>query len=125
MKSPHPDWTNARFKSFIISALRGAFRRYPPKQQCIAKAFTKSKINTKTGRMAKHHMCKKCKKEFPTKEVVADHIKPIVDPKVGFVDFNTWIERAYVPLTAFQCLCKECHNLKTAREKQQRKKKAI
>ena len=123
MKSPVPEWSDAKFKGFIISALRGAFRRYPPKQQCIDNAFTCIKKNPKTGRMCKHHLCVKCKVDFPRKEVVADHIKPIVDTRQGFLDFNTWIERGFVALRGFQCLCKTCHNKKTARERQQRKKK--
>lgn len=122
MKSPVPEWTDARFKSFIISALRGAFRRYPPKQQCIEKAFTGIKKNPKTGRMCKHYRCSSCKEEFPRKEVVADHIKPIVDPKKGFIDFNTWIVRGFVALKALQCMCKGCHKVKTNEERTKRKK---
>jgi hypothetical protein len=120
MKSPVPEWTDAKFKSFIVSALRGAFRRYPPKQQCINNAYTRTKTNDKSGRQAKHYRCAKCKGEFPRSEVQADHKKPIVDPKVGFKDFNTWIARGFVKLTGFQCLCKPCHKIKSAAE---RKKK--
>jgi len=122
MKSPVPEWTDARFKSFIISALRGSFRRYPPKQQCIENAYTTTKINPKTGRKCKHYLCNECKVDYPRKEVVADHIKPIVDPKKGFIDFNTWIERAFIALKGFQCLCVGCHKLKSAEERKKRKK---
>lgn len=117
MISPVEDWTVAKFKSFIVSALRGAFRRYPPKQQCIEQAYTKTKINKKSNRKAKHYKCAHCKQEFPRAEVQADHIVPIVDPKKGFVDWNTWIERAFVGKECFQCLCLECHKIKSMEER--------
>ena len=121
MKSPVPEWTDAKFKSFIISALRGAFRRYPPKQQCINNAYVKTQVNKKTGRKAKHYKCAKCKKLYPRTEVQADHTTPIVGDK-GFIDFNMWIERAFVAISGFQCLCKGCHTIKTNKERQQSKK---
>lgn len=115
-----PGWTSARMKSFIISALRGSFRRFPPKQQCINDAYIETKINEFTGRMAKHYECNECKGSFPRTMVEADHIISIVDPSIGFVDWNTWVERAFVPVEGFRCLCKPCHKLRTSAE---RKKK--
>lgn len=120
MKSPVKGWSDAKFKGFIISILRGGFRRYPPKQQCIENAYTETKINPKTGRKAKHYKCAKCKKSFPRTEVQGDHIEPIVCPTEGFVDWNTWIERAYTEILNFQCLCKPCHSIKTKEERKKR-----
>lgn len=123
MKSPIEGWTDAKFKGFIVSALRNAFRRYPPKQECIDKAFTKVKLNPASKRKAKHYRCAKCKGEFPRTAVEADHIKPIVDPKVGFTNFDTWIKRAFVGFKGFQCLCKTCHTAKTSLERKLRNAK--
>jgi 5-methylcytosine-specific restriction endonuclease McrA len=122
MKSKVIGWSDAKFKGFIVSILRGGFRRYPPKQQCIASAFVKVKINKASGRKAKHYKCAKCKKLFPRTQVHSDHIVPVVSPKTGFVDWNTWIERAFIELTEFQCLCVKCHKIKSAKERQQRKR---
>jgi len=121
VKSPIPEvWTDARFKSFIVSALRGAFRRWKPKQECIKAAFTKTKVNPKTGRMCMHYKCVSCKKAFPNKEVVADHIIPIVSDK-GFTTFDDWIVRGFVAQDGFQCMCKTCHKIKSKEETLARK----
>ena len=112
-------WTKARFTSFVKSQLRGG--RWPPKYECLNLAKTGRKINKKTGRMAMHYLCNECGEEFPAKEVVADHIEPVVDPDVGFVDWDTFIERLYVETDGFQCLCKPCHKVKTDEEKQRAK----
>lgn len=112
-------WTQARFNSFIVSALRGATRRWGPRNECI-----------KNARIARGvYRCESCGKEgaatLPPKEgqkrrrknIVADHIEPIVDPAVGFVDWNTWIDRAFVEVDGFQALCYECHTKKSNEEK--------
>ena len=57
MQSKVEGWSAAKFKGSIISALRGAFRRYPPKQQCITEAYVDTRVNVKTNRMAKHYVC--------------------------------------------------------------------
>ena len=48
---------------------------------------------------------------------MVDHIDPVVDPKVGFVDWTTYIERMFVEEDGLQILCKECHDKKTRFEK--------
>lgn len=114
-------WTHAKLKAFIISALRSAFRRYPPKQQCIKDAYTQTKINPATGRLAKHYLCAICKVEFPFAWMQADHIEAIVPP-TGFSTFDDWIDRGFVSKYDFQCVCKPCHKIKTREERQKLKK---
>ena len=46
-----------------------------------------------------------------------DHIDCVTDPAVGFVDWNTHIERLFCELEGFQVLCWECHEAKTAEER--------
>ena len=117
-------WTEARYTTFIRSALRAAFRRWPPKFEVLRNAFTERKLNPKSGKMAKHYRCASCGKEFPLKEVQVDHIKPIVDPKKGFVDWNTFIERLYCEAKNLQVLCKDvCHKAKSTSERARRKRK--
>jgi 5-methylcytosine-specific restriction endonuclease McrA len=112
-------WTEARLKAFIISGLRAASRRYPPKFETLNEAKTTKKINAKTGRLAQHYECNACREEFPAKEVQVDHRKPVVDPKKGFIDWNTYIERMFCKKSNFQVLCKSCHKIKTDKEKKQ------
>lgn len=122
MKSPVKGWSDAKFKGWIVALLRRGTMRYPPKNETLAKAKTTKKINASSGRLAQHYKCKGCKKEFPMKQVVVDHIKPVVDPKVGFIDWNTYIERMYCVAKNFQVLCKPCHLIKSAKERKDRRR---
>ena len=116
-------WTEARFKSFITSALRTATQRWPPKFEALKAAFIDRKINKKTGKLAQHFSCASCKGEFVSKDVQVDHKKPVVDPKKGFQGWETYIDRLFCETANLQVLCKPCHAVKTAKEKEQRKKK--
>jgi len=116
-------WTDGRVKGFITSVIRGGFRRWPPKFKCLADAKKGKRPNAKTGRIAEHYECHSCKEAFPAKEVQVDHIEPVVDPKVGFVDWDTFITRLFCGEENLQVLCKPCHLVKTKLEKDERKKK--
>lgn len=111
------EWSEARKKAFIVAVLRNGSRRWPPKYTVLNEAKTDKKINKKTGRLAQHFRCNACKQEFPAKEVQVDHIKPVVDPKTGFKDWNTFVKRLFCEQENLQVLCKECHNIKSKKEK--------
>ena len=112
-------WTEAKFKSFITSLLRSGTMRWQPKNECIKKA------RVRRG----WYKCEGCGKEVPAtlppkpgnkrriKNIVADHIAPIVDPKVGFVSWDEWISRAFIEKEGYQALCHECHTEKSNKEK--------
>ena len=131
MKKPKPhnsgQWTDARKRSFAMSALRGA--RWPVKYQTIKDAYVKDGVNPATGRKCKLHKCAQCGNLFPQKDMAADHIEPVV-PIGGFTgetylgyNWNELIERLYCESDGFQALCKECHKLKTADERALRNSK--
>jgi 5-methylcytosine-specific restriction endonuclease McrA len=83
---------------------------------------TEKKINKKTGRLAQHFQCNICKQDFPQTQIQMDHIEPVVDPKVGFVNWDTYIERMFCPEDNLQAICKACHQIKTNKEKKERVK---
>lgn len=116
------EWTEARFRSFVISALRAASRRWPVKWTVLKAAFVGRTINKETGKLAQHYKCADCKGNFPAASVVVDHIDPVVDTMTGFVDWDTYIERMYCEADGLQVLCKPCHKEKTALERKERKK---
>jgi hypothetical protein len=62
------------------------------------------------------YLCAECKDLFGPKEVILDHIEPVVDPKVGFIDFDVYIKRMYPPAEGFQVLCIACSDAKTMQE---------
>ena len=117
-------WTEGRIRSFITSTLRAGSRRWPPKYTTLNNAKTEKKVNEKTGRVAQHYKCKKCKNEFTSKDVEVDHIKPVIDPKKGFVSWDDYIARLFCDETNLQVLCKTCHKIKTDKEKATAKKYA-
>jgi len=100
-----------------VSALRAGSRRWPPRFETLNESKTEKKVNTLTGRIAQHFRCASCGGEFPAKQVNVDHILPVVDPVVGFVDWNTFVENLYCEKENLQVLCKTCHDLKTKKEK--------
>jgi len=125
MKKPKPhnsgQWTDARKRSFVMSALRGA--KWPVKYQTIKDAYVKDGINPATGRKCKLHKCAQCGNLFPQKDMAADHINPVV-PIEGFTEetylgynWNELIQRLYCEIDGFQALCKGCHKLKSADER--------
>lgn len=116
----NPEWTEGRYRAFISSALRSAFRKWPPKFKVLKSAFVGKQENPATGRIAAFYKCAKCKKDFVLKNVQVDHKDPVVDPKEGFVDWDTYIDRMLVPEKKLQVLCTSCHKKKTDKERKTR-----
>lgn len=108
-------WTEGRYSQFVRSALRAAFRKWPPKFEVLRNAYTERKLNKKSGKMAKHYRCASCNKDFPLTEVQVDHIQPVV-PR-NFTTWDSFIERLYVEAKKLQVLCKPCHKTKTKVER--------
>jgi len=110
-------WTEAKFSSFIRNQLRGATRKWAPTSE------TKKEANRGRGK----YKCAACKQTVgPTikvgrkrvNNVFVDHINPIVDPAVGFVDWDTFINRMFCEKDNLQLLCGDCHDKKSLKERQ-------
>ena len=117
------EWTEARFRAFIISALRAYMKRFPPKWKALKSATVGRLINKRSGRLAEHYRCASCDSFFVARDVQVDHIEPVVSPQEGFQDWWTYINRLYCEADNLQVLCKPCHKQKTAEERKERKKK--
>jgi len=117
-------WTEARYRSFVTSTLRAGSRKWPPKYETLNAAKTEKKVNKATGRLAQHYLCAMCEQEYTQKDVQVDHIKPVIDPKKGFVSWDTYIDRMFCEGKNLQVLCKICHAEKTKLEKEISKKYA-
>lgn len=115
------EWTEARFTSFIKSALRGA--RWPPRYECIKQARVGNGLYkcALCGTVGPPTLPPEEGKKNRIKNIAADHIDPVVDPNVGFVDWNTFIARLFVELQGWQALCYKCHKIKSAEENEIRK----
>ena len=114
------NWTEGRIRSFITSTLRAGARKWPPKYETLQDAFVGKQININSNREAKHYKCNSCSGYFPGAYVQVDHIKPVVDPEIGFTTWDEYIKRLFCPKENLQVLCTECHNIKSAAERKKR-----
>lgn len=105
-------WSVGRFNSFVTSILRSGSRRWGPKYTTLNEAKTEKKINPKSGRLAQHFLCAKCKKEFTSKDVQVDHIKPIGFDKT----WDQFIDKLFCEKENLQVLCVPCHKKKSKEE---------
>jgi hypothetical protein len=110
-------WTEARYRSFVKGNLRRASMRWAPISQCLKEA------RIRRG----WYLCAECKEEIPAsiiinrkrvKNAIVDHIKPIIDPAVGWVSWDSTIERMFCELDNLQCVCHACHQIKCQEEKE-------
>ena len=117
------EWTEARFRAFIISALRAYMKRFPPKWKALKAASIGRVINKRSGRLAEHYKCASCDSFFVARDVQVDHIEPVVSPQEGFQDWWTYMNRLYCEAENLQVLCKPCHKQKTAAEERKERVK--
>jgi hypothetical protein len=114
-------WTEAKFHSFVKSALRAASRKWPPKYETINAACVGQKVNIASGRLAKHFKCAACAEEFPASKIQVDHIEAIINPKIGFTNWDDVVNAMFCEKENLQCLCLDCHKAKTAQERKLKK----
>ncbi len=110
-------WTESKFRSVIRGNLRRTSQKWPP----IANALKKARVERG------FYLCAGCNEIVPAtikdengkriKNAVVDHIEPIIDPAVGWVSYESLIERMFVEEDKLQVLCYSCHKKKTDEEK--------
>lgn len=98
-------------KSWIIAKLRRASLMWPPRNE----AFNKCKIERGA------YECAGCAGIFKRKELHVDHIAPVVDVKVGWENWDAFIESLFCDVDGLQCLCKACHDKKSKEENENRR----
>ncbi|MBX4212609.1 HNH endonuclease [Candidatus Pacearchaeota archaeon] len=118
VKKKETEWTEGRWKAFVVSVLRSGTQKYPEKYETLNAAKTIKKVNVKTGRIAQHYQCAVCLLDFPQTNVQVDHIIPIVGPE-GFTSWDSYIPALYCKRDNLQVLCKEDHARKTKREREE------
>lgn len=107
--------------SAIRSALRRTYSRSPDVIE-VMKAVRRErpwfkKDGTQASKPRVEYRCAHCGEWFMGKDIQVDHAEPVVDPEVGFVDWNTFIDRLFCPKENLTVLCKTCHKTKTDSEK--------
>lgn len=105
------------FTNFIRGNLRKASMKWRPKIEKLKEARISRGV----------YKCEGCGVEGPAsirgedgkryKNAVVDHINPIIDPDVGFVSWDDFINKLFCEKDNLQVLCHACHSEKTNDER--------
>lgn len=98
-------------KRFLIPILRRASYRWKPRGEALKKSRLERGL----------YQCNSCKELFKQTDICLDHIFPVVNPKIGFTNWDDYIDRMFPETEGFQVLCKLCHDVKTKLEDEMRK----
>lgn len=120
--------------SAIRSALRRTFSRSPIVREVLMAGRREVPRYNKDGTRAKkdavQYQCEVCGKWVGSTHVEVDHINPVIDNNIGFVDWNTFVARLFCGKENLQRICDDCHDKKTqaerdiAKERRRREKEA-
>lgn len=99
---------------YVIKALRRLFLYWPARRECRHLAERGKDL----------YLCAKCNIIYIRKDTHVDHVIPVIDPQIGFVDWNTYVERLFCQTSNLVILCRECHGKKTREENTIRRDKA-
>lgn len=102
----------------IRSALRNKSRWWKPISQCKQNARRKYKGSNK--RQKWEYQCAICTNWFSDKQINVDHITPAGQLQSAN-DLPMFVEKLFCEVGGLQCLCKGCHDVKTAGERQKSK----
>lgn len=109
-----PEWSEAKFWSFIRSGLRSKWQRFPSRYAVLAAA--KRKYEGPNKQQKWEFQCAECKDWHLQKNVNVDHIESAGTLR-SFNDLPVFVERLFVGTEKLQVLCKACHDRKTQEEK--------
>jgi len=114
------NWTEARYFSFIRSALRRASSKWPVKFSVKLAARRKKPLHS-AGKHRYEYCCAICNGYFPDKDVAVDHIKPAGSLK-SYDDLPRFVELLFCEADNLQVVCHPCHAVKTTKERKEREK---
>lgn len=109
----YPEWSTAKFWSFVRSALRAAWSRWPPKYKVLNAA--KSAYSGPNKKQKYQFKCAMCKGQFLAKEVSVDHIVPAGQLR-DYSDLPEFVSRLFVAEDMLRVLCNECHRVVTKQQ---------
>lgn len=109
-----PEWSTAKFWSFVRSGLRAKWQRFPSRYAVLAAAKRAYKGPNKQQKW--EYQCSECEQWHLQKDVSVDHIKPAGSLK-DFDDLPLFVKNLFVGISKLQLLCNVCHKIKTQEEK--------
>lgn len=110
------NWTKAKYRGFIVSALREASLRWPVKHDVLnaAKRDIGPELKRNNPRCKFEYQCASCTYWFIGKQVNVDHIEELGDI---LQDPGGYIGRLFCEADGMQILCHGCHLAKHPRKK--------
>lgn len=102
--------TEAAFWQSIRSQLRKVSRWWKPIQLCKQNARRPNQSNNR--RLKWEFQCNNCKQWFPDALIKVDHLQECGSLNCAN-DAGGFIERLFCEVDGLQCLCSECHGIKT------------
>lgn len=109
-----PDWSTAKFWSFIRSGLRAKWTRWPPKYEALRDV--RRPYVGENKRQKYEFQCARCEGWFIQKSVEVDHIEPVGTLR-DYSDLPEFVRRLFVSKEKLRVVCKACHLLITAEDK--------
>jgi len=109
--------SESAFWSFIRSGLRQKSRWWKPITQCKLEAKRVYKGTNKRQKF--EYQCNECKNWYQEKLINVDHIQPAGSLNCAN-DLPAFVERLFVEVEGLQVLCSNCHDKKTAKERENR-----
>lgn len=110
----HPEWSMSRFWSFIRSALRAAWLKYPVRYKVLDSA--KVKYDGPDKRTKWLYRCNVCKSLVKSKEIQVDHLIDAGSLK-DYSDLPGFVERLFCGEEHLQAICVPCHKKLTQERK--------
>ena len=111
----YPSWSSAKFWGFVRAGLRSKAQRWPPRFETLAEA--KRKYEGPNKRQKFEYQCNKCKEWHVQKDVEVNHIIPCGSLS-SFDDLPGFVERLFCPKEGLEVICKVCHKILTASQKE-------
>jgi len=111
----YPEWTTARYWSFIRSNVRKMHMKWPPYREARLSG-RRLKPADKSGRHKFEHQCSDCKEWFPEKQIQMDHVTPCGSIQCH-EDISVFVERLLSPVSGYKKLCINCHQKVTNEER--------
>lgn len=106
--------TESQFWGMIRATLRQKSRWWKPVSLCREKA--KRKYTGPNKRQKFEYQCANCKKWYSGKDIAVDHIVP-AGTLTCANDLSGFIDRLFCEVDGLQCLCTNCHDIKTKEDK--------
>lgn len=119
--------TNPRITKKERGLLKGCIRRTFSRSELREKAVAASRVDhydPLRKRVKKWSRCMECQTLTPTYMLEVDHVDPIIPTTSSFEDmsFDEVVDRTWCPENRLKAICPECHEIKTKKENEERKR---